>query len=83
MSGFIDRMYEEKLESQKRRAEFNVKKFLFVSSLFSLGAAKFFAEYDLTLVLFIVPAVSICFDLMILGEDYGIKRIGAFVLKYC
>ncbi len=76
-------MHEEKLESQKRRADFNIKKFLFVGSLFSIGATKISDDYELTLILYIVPAISICFDLMILGEDYGIKRIGAFIRKNC
>jgi hypothetical protein len=82
-SEFIKRMHEEKLESQKRRAEFNIKKFLFVGALFSIGAAKLPQEIDLTLVLYIVPAISICFDLFILGEDYGIKRIGGFIRSNC
>ncbi len=82
-SEFIKRMHEEKLESQKRRAEFNIKKFLFVGSLFSVGAAKLPEDIDLTLVLYIVPAISICFDLFILGEDYGIKRIGGFIRSHC
>jgi hypothetical protein len=80
---FIKRMHEEKLESQKRRAEFNIKKFLFVGALFSVGAVKLPKEIDLTLILYIVPAISICFDLFILGEDYGIKRAGGFIRSNC
>jgi hypothetical protein len=80
---FIKRMHEEKLASQKRRADYNVKKFLFVGSLFTVGVAKLPEGIDLNLVLYIVPAVSVCFDLFILGEDYGIKRIGGFIRIKC
>jgi len=82
-SKFIERVHQEKLESQKRRAEFNIRKFIFVGALFTLGAAKLPNEIDLTLILYIVPAISICFDLFILGEDYGIKRIGGFIRCHC
>ena len=82
-SEFIKRMHEEKLESQRRRADFNIRKFLFVGALFSVGAAKLPKDIDLTLVLYIVPVISICFDLFILGEDYGIKRIGGFIRNNC
>ena len=76
---FLNRMHEEKLASQKRRSEFNIKKFVFIGALFTVGAAKLPEEIDLSLILYIVPLISICFDLYILGEDYGIKRIGGFI----
>ncbi len=79
MDAFLERMHKEKIESQKRRGDFNIRKFLFVGALFSVGAAKLPKEIDLALILYIVPFVSICFDLYILGEDYGIKRIGSFI----
>ncbi len=79
IDSFLERIHKEKLESQKRRASFNVRKFLFVGLLFSAGAAKLPKEIDLALVLYIVPFISFCFDLFILGEDYGIKRIGGFI----
>lgn len=76
---FLKRIHDEKMESQKRRADFNIRKFIFIGALFTLGAAKLPKEFDLTLILYIVPFISLCFDLYILGEDYGIKRIGGFV----
>ncbi|MCK9208144.1 MAG: hypothetical protein M0P66_13620 [Salinivirgaceae bacterium] len=76
---FLKRIHNEKMESQKRRADFNIRKFIFIGTLFTLGAAKLPKEIDLTLVLYIVPFISLCFDLYILGEDYGIKRMGGFV----
>ena len=76
---FLKRIHDEKMESQKRRADFNIKKFVFIGALFTVGAAKLPGEVDLTLTLYIVPFISFCFDLYILGEDYGIKRMGSFV----
>ena len=76
---FLKRIHIEKIESQKRRANFNIRKFIFIGTLFTLGAAKLPKEIDLALVLYIVPFISLCFDLYILGEDYGIKRMGGFV----
>ena len=76
---FLKRIHDEKMESQKRRADFNIRKFIFIGALFTLGAAKLPGEIDLKLALYIVPFISLCFDLYILGEDYGIKRMGAFV----
>ena len=79
---FLMRMHQEKLEAQKRRSEFNIRKFLFVGAMFSIGAAKLPKEIDLRLILYIVPFISICFDLYVLGEDYGIKRIGGFIRSH-
>ena len=76
---FLKRMHEEKLASQKRRADFNIHKFIFIGALFTAGVAKLPKEIDLSLVLYIIPFISLCFDLFILGEDYGIKRIGGFI----
>jgi len=75
---FLKALNDEKLEAQKRRAEFNKLKLTFIGGLFALGSVEF-KNIDLALVLYIVPFISICFDLYILGEDYGIKRMGGFV----
>jgi hypothetical protein len=81
---FLERMQEEKMASQKRRGDFTIRKFIFIGALFSVGVAKLpEQQINLTWVLYIVPFISLCFDLYILGEDYGIKRMGGFVkLKY-
>jgi hypothetical protein len=75
----IKSLTEEKLKSQERRSSFNIRKLIFVAGLFSVGVVKLPYELDLKLVLYIVPVISICFDLYILGEDYGIKRIGRYI----
>jgi hypothetical protein len=79
---FLERMHEEKMASQKRRGDFTIRKFIFIGALFSIGVAKLpQQQINLTRVLYIVPFISLCFDLYILGEDYGIKRMGGFVKK--
>ena len=78
---FLKAFNEEKLQAQQRRAEFNKLKFTFVVSLFAIGSVEF-KNIDVALVLYIVPFISICFDLYILGEDYGIKRMGGFVRQH-
>jgi hypothetical protein len=78
---FLKALNDEKLQAQQRRAEFNKLKFTFIASLFAIGSVEF-KNIDLALVLYIVPFISICFDLYILGEDYGIKRMGGFVRQH-
>ena len=75
----IKSLTDEKLQAQQRRSTFNIRKLIFVGGLFSLGTVKFQDQLELSFVLYIVPFMSICFDLYILGEDYGIKRIGGFL----
>jgi hypothetical protein len=75
---FLKALNDEKLQSQQRRADFNKLKFTFIVSLFAIGSVEL-KNIDLALVLYIVPFISLCFDLYILGEDYGIKRMGGFV----
>ncbi|SRR5260370_25950819 len=81
VSRFLKALNDEKLQAQQRRAEFNKLKFTFIVSLFAIGSVEF-KNIDLALVLYIVPFISICFDLYILGEDYGIKRMGGFVRQH-
>ncbi len=75
----IKSLTEEKLKAQERRSSFNIRKLIYVGGLFSLCVIKNPYDIDFKLVLFIVPFISICFDLYILGEDYGIKRIGGYI----
>lgn len=78
----IKSLQEEKLQSQQRRSTYNMRKLIFVGSLFALGSIKVPLEINLSFVLYIVPFISICFDLYIWGEDYGIKRIGGFIREH-
>ncbi len=75
---FLTALNEEKLQSQQRRADYNKLKISFIVGLFSIGSVEL-KNFDLALILYIIPFISICFDLYILGEDYGIKRIGGFI----
>ena len=62
-----------------KNAEFNIRKFVFIGALFTVGVADLPEGIDLSLVLYLVPFISLFFDLYIIGEDYGIKRMGGFI----
>ena len=81
---FLSSLNEEKLKAQERRGLLIASKIKWVTGLFALGAIKLPASIEATTplcILYFVPAVSIIYDLYILGEDYGIKRMGRFVRK--
>ncbi|MGR3310708.1 MAG: hypothetical protein ACUZ77_08020 [Candidatus Brocadiales bacterium] len=75
---FLNHLREEKLQTQDLRTKYVFRKLTFVISLLGLGSIKI-ASYDFTTILYIIPFISIGFDLYILGEDYSVKRIGAFL----
>jgi hypothetical protein len=74
-------LQEEKMKSQEHRAALVTRKLTWVTGLFALGTLRVRGAWPVEsqVLLFLVPVVSLVFDLYILGEDYGIKRIGAFV----
>jgi hypothetical protein len=78
---FLKSLNEEKLQAQERRNEFAKLKISFIIGLFALGSVEL-KNIDLALVLYIIPFISIGFDLYILGEDYGVKRMGSFVRNF-
>lgn len=82
-TAFIAHLRDEKIRAQQMRADYTMRKLAFVTALLGLGSINLGGAgapgLDLTPLLFLVPWVSIAFDLYIMGEDYGIKRIGQFL----
>lgn len=78
---FLEELWREKLAAQERRGTLTVRKLAWVTGLLALGAASLPGQLESSLVLYLVPLVAIVFDLYVIGEDYGIKRIGVYVGK--
>ena len=76
---FLSALNEEKITSQKRRGELVAKKLTWVTGLFALGTIKLPLTEETHFLLFFVPIISLVFDLYIIGENFGIKRMGSFV----
>ena len=79
---FFASLTNEKLQSQERRGSLVSRKLSWVTGLFALGAIKLPLEIESQVLLYLVPIVALIFDLYILGKNFGIKRMGAFVKKY-
>jgi len=80
MSEFWESLRAEILAAQQRRGELTKQKFTYVIASFGLGtlSAKGLPTSGL---IFIAPVIAFAFDLYMVGEDYGIKRAGAFLCK--
>jgi hypothetical protein len=76
---FIQQLRQEIGESQNRREAFIRAKLAFVVSLLGVGAISIQGTFGATALLYIVPFVAFVFDLYILGEDFSVKRAGAFI----
>jgi len=78
--GFLNHLHEEKLKAQQARVTYVLQKLAFVTSLMGLGSLDItVGKIDFSLLLYLAPWVAIAFDFYILGEDYSVKRIGAFL----
>ncbi len=75
---FIKHLHEEKLKAQETRAMYVEKKLAYVTALLGVGTISI-SQFDLSAILYLVPFVAATFDLYILGEDYSVKRIGAYL----
>jgi isopentenyldiphosphate isomerase len=77
---FINHLREEKIRTQEERTKYTLQKLAFVTGLMSIGSLNLaVGNIDFSLLLYLAPWVAIAFDFYILGEDYSIKRIGAFL----
>ena len=79
---FLTSLTNEKLKSQEQRGSLVSRKLGWVTGLFALGAIKLPLEIESQVLLYLVPIVALVFDLYILGENFGIKRMGAFVKEF-
>lgn len=78
-ASFLSALHKEKITSQKRRGELISKKLTWVTGLFTLGTVKLPLPEETHVLLFFVPIISLIFDLYIIGENFGVKRMGSFI----
>lgn len=84
-TAFIEHLHEEKLHTQADRTRYVAQKLAFVTGLMGLGSLGIGGEsanFDFGNLLLLAPWVATAFDLYVLGEDYSVKRIGAFLEAY-
>ena len=78
---FLKDLRAEIQATQSRRSAYIRHKFAFVIGLLGIGSISIAGPFETLWVLYLVPFVAFSFDLYIFGEDFGIKRAGAFVRK--
>jgi len=79
-SNFFDHLRDEKIKTEGVRSGFVVQKLLFATALLGAGAGTTgLANINLRILLYLVPYVSLVFDLYYLAEDYSVKRIGGYL----
>lgn len=76
---------EINIEIQQRQ-RLVITKISSIATLLGLGAIKFNSEntsgVNFINVLYLVPFISTCFDLLIMGKSFSIRRKGAFLRLY-
>jgi len=78
-SGQIERLYLEVRDTLQRRRKLELLKITFVSALLGFGAIKTGNLLTFHQALYLVPLVAVFFDMLIMGEHFSIRRIGAFI----
>jgi len=76
---FLKQLREEIFISQQRRIKMTIIKITFVSTLLGFGNIEIQDITEFYHVLYLVPLVTVFFDMLIMGESFSIKRIGAFL----
>jgi hypothetical protein len=76
---FIKDLRAEIAAGQQRRASFVKMKLTAIISIFGLGSIKV-SFLPTSLLLGLVPLIVLVFDLFIIGENFGIRRAGRFIL---
>ncbi len=80
---FLKELRDEIGRSQDRRTTYIKYKLMFNVSLLGIGSASIINSSTnklmISSLLYIVPLVGLVFDLYIFGEDFGVKRAGAFI----
>jgi isopentenyldiphosphate isomerase len=77
---FSKHLHEEKLRTLEARTTYTIQKLIFVTGLLGLGSLDVkVGSVDLSFLVYLAPWLAIAFDFYIMGEDYSVKRIGAFL----
>ena len=79
VDSILDKLRRELSETQQRRHKLGILKVSFVTALLGLGSLRIEQFASFYPVLYLVPFVTVFFDLLIMGEHYSIRRIGAFL----
>lgn len=75
---FLKDMRAELRKTQDKREAFIRQKFTFVIGLLGIGSISF-GDFKTSGLLYLAPFVAFAFDLYVVGEDFGVKRIGGFL----
>lgn len=80
---FIKSLREELMQTQNIRFRLSIQKLIFIIGLLGIGSLKASGSIlgNLVYLVYFVPFVAFMFDIFIIGENFGIRRIGLY-LKY-
>ena len=83
---FVQHLRAEKLNSQASRFKYTLQKLSYATVLLGVGSLNVdlvqvsaLGPINLGFLLYLVPWVALAFDLYIMGEDFSVKRFGAFL----
>lgn len=76
---FISDLRKEILSAQQTRYKHTQQKLIFVVGLLGVGKV-LLPPQDFFYVVYLAPIISFVFDLYIAGANFGIRRIGLFIL---
>jgi hypothetical protein len=80
---FLKSLRDEKIRAQEARSHLTIQKLTFATALLGLGSIKLDAGVvNTSLLAYLAPWVAIIFDFYIMGEDFSVKRLGAFLQAY-
>lgn len=74
----VRQLYTELSQCQDRRYKILRNKAAFVTALLGFGSLDLATVASFFPILYLVPLAAIFFDLLIMGEDFKIRRIGKF-----
>jgi hypothetical protein len=75
---FLEQLCNEKEMHKEHRHALVLRKLTFIIGLFGLGTLGF-KDISFMPLLFLVPAIALCYDVFIFAEDFKVHRIGKFV----
>jgi hypothetical protein len=76
---FVKDLRNEIYMGQERRTKYVLYKLSFIVGIFGVGSIKI-GSVPLSPLLYLTTLVVLVFDLYILGEDFGVKRAGRFLI---
>ena len=77
---FIKHLHDEKVAAQDTRSRLVIQKLTFATVVLGLGTLNFqTGQMNTSYAILLAPLVAIVFDFYIMGEDFGIKRIGFYL----